>query len=73
MENLAYQRKVHSLSVDGSERACVNCRYFEQYYRANRGNVQMWVPVNAGYCLLREERRGPLRQPCEKFARGESR
>lgn len=64
---LRMQCKTVTLSVNRSERACLNCAYYEQYYRQNRGNIRAWVPVCAGYCIRHDCRRGPLRQPCREF------
>ena len=55
--------------VDKEERACINCIWYEQYYRRNRGNVSSWVPTCTGYCILKDKYRGPLRQPCREFER----
>lgn len=56
-----------TITVNASERACVNCIWYEQYYRRNRGNISASVPTSTGYCLLKECERGALRQPCENF------
>ncbi len=58
-----------TISVDSSERVCVNCIWYEQYYRKNRGNVSMMVPTSSGHCLLKRCARGALRQPCKAFER----
>jgi len=63
----AQHRTFRSISIDRSERACINCAWYELYYRENRGNVQMMVPTCTGYCLLHEQQRGPLRQPCREY------
>ena len=65
--NLCMTKKEKSVSVVEGERACVNCIWYEQYYRQNRGNVSAWVPTSTGYCLLKDERRGALRQPCRNY------
>lgn len=57
--------------VDKEERACINCIWYEQYYRRNRGNIASWVPTCIGYCILKDRYRGPLRQPCGEFEREE--
>ena len=61
--------KARVVHVDESERACVNCIWYEPYYRRNRDNVYCWVPTSTGYCLKQETRRGALRQPCGEFER----
>ena len=53
--------------VDAGEKVCLNCIWYEPYYRRNRGNIQMWVPTCSGYCILRDKQRGPLCQPCKDF------
>lgn len=62
-----YTKRTKSISVNRSTRACINCQYYEQYYRENRGNVRAWVPVDTGFCIKLEARRGALRQPCKHF------
>lgn len=65
---LATQRGMtRSISVDRSVRACINCIWYEQYFRENRGNVRMYCPTCTGYCLLHEQQRGALRQPCRDY------
>lgn len=58
-----------TVSVDSNVRACINCQWYEQYYRKNRGNIVSWVGTCKGYCLLKGEHRGALRQPCKEFER----
>lgn len=67
VENLCMTKKTKSISVDSSERACVNCIWYEQHYRQNRGNISAWVPTSTGYCLLKDVMRGALRRPCENY------
>ena len=67
VENYCMQKRTRSISVNSSERACINCIWYEQYYRQNRGNVRAYVPVCCGYCLLREQDKKPLTQPCKDF------
>ena len=59
--------RAKSIAVDGATRACVNCIWYEQYHRQNRGNVYSWVPTCYGFCLLHERQRGALRQPCKDY------
>lgn len=65
--NLAEKRSGRVVSVEASARACLNCQYFDQYYHKNRGNIATWIPTDTGYCLLKECRRGAMRQPCKEF------
>lgn len=67
VEKLCMAKKDKSISVDTGERACINCIWYEQHYRRNRGNVTAWVPTSAGYCLLKDMARGALRQPCRSY------
>lgn len=69
-ENLAMQLGGKSITVNRTERACVNCAWYEQYYRPGRSNIRSWVPTSTGYCLLKECRRGALRQVCRQFENG---
>lgn len=62
------QRRItRSICIDRSERACVNCIWFEQHYRENRGNIRMYTPISSGYCLLHEQKKGAMTQPCKDF------
>lgn len=67
VEHLALSRRNKSISVNSSERACINCIWYEQYYHESRTNVRCKVPTSSGYCILHEQFRGPLRQPCREF------
>lgn len=62
-----HPRKVRLIYVDEETRACINCAWYEQYFRQNRGNVYNWIPVDTGHCILRDCQRGPLRQACKDF------
>ena len=55
--------------VDAGEKVCLNCIWYEPYYRQNRGNVYAWVRTCTGCCLLREKLRGPLCRSCGEFER----
>lgn len=61
-----------SITIEGSERACINCIWYEPHYRENRGNIKAYIPVSSGYCLRREQNRGALRQPCKDYETKES-
>ncbi len=67
VERLCMEKNTKNISVDENERVCINCIWYEQHYRPGRGNISMFVPISSGYCLLRDEKRGALRQPCEKY------
>lgn len=69
VENYCMKRNDKTINVNAEEHACINCIWFEQYYRKNRGNISMLVTISIGNCLLKGEQRGALRQPCEKFER----
>ena len=58
---------VQIVHVDRGTRACINCIWYEQYHRQNRGNVRLWVPVDAGHCILHDRQRGPLRGACKDY------
>lgn len=66
-ETLCMNLKGKSITVNRTERVCVNCAWYEQYYHQNRGNIYAWVPTSMGYCLAKECRRGALRQACRQF------
>lgn len=67
VEGFCAQKFGKSIAVDSGKRACINCIWYEQYFRQNRGNIRAWVATSCGYCLLRDEQRGPLRQPCKDY------
>ena len=64
---LHHSFRVKTININGNERACVNCIWYEPYCRRNRGNVATWVPTHIGFCLRREKQCGALRQPCKDF------
>ena len=68
---LQHSFRCKGIQVDGASRACINCIWYEQYFHENRGNIKAWVPTDMGFCLLHEQRRGPLRQPCKDFEQPE--
>lgn len=53
--------------VEGKERVCVNCIWYDSYFHENRGNVAGRVRTTLGWCILREERRGALCSPCKDY------
>ncbi len=67
IEELGMSKRPRMVSVDEGLRVCVNCAYYEQYFRRNRGNVATYVGVGAGYCLLKDKEKRPLDQPCKCF------
>ena len=69
VENL--RRPYKTVAIDRSERVCANCVWYEQYYRESRTNIQCRVFTSTGYCLLHEQQRGPLRQPCRDYEKPE--
>ncbi|MCI8525762.1 MAG: hypothetical protein HFF17_07550 [Oscillospiraceae bacterium] len=60
------------INVEIGTRACINCIWYEKHYRENRGNIRLYVPISTGYCLLHEQNRGALRQPCKDYETKES-
>ena len=60
VENLCVKMPARSVSINSSERVCLNCIWYEQYFRQSRSTIQSWVPVSKGFC-------GPLRQPCRDY------
>ena len=67
VENHCMNLKTRSVVVDGSERVCLNCIWYEQYYHDSRGNIRLRVPTSTGFCRKHEQRRGCMRQPCRDF------
>lgn len=67
VENHCAAMRTKTVCIESNARACVNCIWYEQYFRQGRGSIRNWVPTSKGFCLLREEARGALRQPCRQF------
>ena len=59
--------KTKSISVDGEVKACINCIWYEQHRRPNRGNVWGYVGIHTGRCILQKKECGVLDKPCKKF------
>lgn len=53
--------------ADGRERACINCVWYEQFFRRNRGNLYGWTATPKGYCIRRNQYRDALRGACGSF------
>ncbi len=68
-----YCAKTHFRSkmivVEGGEKVCINCAWYQQHYRDNRGNLDQRIPINSGCCILLDRPRGPLCRPCRDFER----
>lgn len=71
VKNLSKPKKAKSISANNSsKRACVNCIWYDRYYRKNRGNVKMWIPTGTGCCLLKKRPRGAMKPACRKYEAG---
>lgn len=71
VESYCASKRMRQVVVDAAERACINCIWYEQYYRRNRGNLGGWVPACAGWCLRQDKAKGPLARPCREYEREE--
>lgn len=71
VENYCAHKQTKSVPVDTGERVCLNCIWYEQFHRQNRGNIRAWVPTCYGYCILKDTLKGPLYRPCKDFEREE--
>ena len=67
VENYCATKQMKRVSVDTGEKVCINCIWYEQHYRRNRGNIQGWTPTCYGFCLQMDRLRGPLCRSCKKF------
>lgn len=67
VESYCLKKGKRTITVDKGVKACINCIWYEQYYRQNRGNVKAWIPADTGCCLLHDCKRGPLVRPCKSF------
>ncbi|MCC8078753.1 MAG: hypothetical protein LIO57_01680 [Oscillospiraceae bacterium] len=64
IEPVALSARTRSVSVDRSERVCLNCEWYEPKLRPNRGNIACFAITTKGYCLKHEKDRGPLQRAC---------
>ena len=71
VENACATKRGESIYVNRTERACINCIWYERYFRPNHGNIRMWVGTSTGWCLKHDCERGALRQPCGDFEKKE--
>ena len=71
VENYCAGKCIKTISVELTERACINCIWFEQHYRPNRSNIYGFVPISKGTCLLTGKTRGVLWHPCRHFEKNE--
>lgn len=58
------------ITVSPGQRVCINCQHYAQCHRYVNVPGEVWkkvVPVNFGWCVRREERRGPLYRPCKDY------
>ena len=67
VENFYAQKFTKNIPVDTGEKVCLNCIWYEQYYRRNRGNVRAWVGTCYGYCPKQDKQKGALCKPCKDF------
>lgn len=69
VENYCIQHNSRSKSIviEGSERACINCIWYDPYFHENRGNIAGRVRTSLGWCIRREQLRGALHQPCKHY------
>lgn len=69
IEQTCARKHDKGISVDDTVRACINCAWYEQYHRKNRGNVYGWVGIHIGYCLKHNCQHNALHQACQHFER----
>lgn len=69
VENYCLQHRfgTKSITIEGSERACINCIWYDQYFHENRGNIMAKVSASFGYCLRCRRQVSALRQPCKDY------
>lgn len=68
VENHCADLRTHTISIDSTERACINCIWFEPNYRSTRTNVHGYVQISTGRCLADKPKpRGALCKPCKKY------
>ena len=71
VENLCARKRCQSISIDATQRCCLNCMWYEQYYRRTRGNVAGWVGTAEGFCLLHDKKCAALKRPCGDYEQKE--
>ena len=58
---------IKTVSVDATERVCLNCIYYEQYAKQVRSDLTEWMATHKGHCLLKHRERMALRKPCAEY------
>ena len=61
-----------TISIEGSERACINCIWYDPYFHENRGNISARVWSSHGWCIRQGKQRGALGRPCKDYETKES-
>lgn len=69
VENYCFQNRsgAKAIIVESTERACINCIWYNPYYHENRGNLAGKVRTSIGWCILHKKRLGALRRPCRDY------
>ena len=67
VENFLQSKKDNFIHISQGEIGCINCIWFEPYYRQGRGNVYQFVKTGLGQCALTEKQRGALSKPCKCY------
>lgn len=63
--------KMRSIVIDSSEKACVNCIWYEPFFMNNRGNIRALLQTSGGRCMKHWKERKALDKPCRGFEREE--
>ncbi len=67
VENYLECKKEKLVHIGGEVRGCINCIWFEQHYRRNRGNIYGFIPLVDGQCILTDEKHYVLDKPCKRY------
>ena len=69
VENYCFQHcsGAKQIVIEGSERACINCIWYDPYFHENRGNIAGRIRTSLGWCIKQKKRRGALQKPCKGF------
>ena len=67
MEYISLQTNATKVIVDEKEKVCINCVYYEQYYRIKREGICCFIPTSSGYCKQKGDFKIALRKACKDF------
>lgn len=67
VEKFLQDKQDNFIHISTGQRGCINCIWYEPYFRQGRGNVHEFVKLGVGQCILSDKQRGALSKPCECY------